>query len=275
VFRQKLGGTETSINEYPWLVALLFRSSNFQGGKSTGSQCGGTLINDRWILSAAHCVTGESTDGVKIALGEHDWSTESETRSITRNVVKIEMHNRYSEKTMDYDFALLKIDTPVDFSKYEHIRPACLPQTDNIGSEPDTGMVGDFATVAGWGNTEFRGVNSDVVLQVNVKVVSNSQCKEDYKDAGENGEAWGITDRMLCAGVPQGGKDSCQNDSGGPLMYTPGDGVTAGQNYEVKGVVSFGKKCALAGKPGIYAKVSYVLPWIKAIVTDGDWCPRT
>merc|ERR1712154_709847 len=102
---------------------------------------------------------------------------------------------------------------------------------------------------------------------------TNSQCQNDY-DYGSSQ----ITDQMLCASVPSGGKDSCQGDSGGPLVTAgDGDGVTAGQNYELIGVVSWGQGCAWEGFPGVYGRVTHLLSWItsKADVSPALTCPRT
>merc|ERR1712154_469837 len=100
---------------------------------------------------------------------------------------------------------------------------------------------------------------------------TNSQCQNDY-DYGSSQ----ITDQMLCASVPSGGKDSCQGDSGGPLVTSGmGDGVTAGQNYELIGVVSWGYGCAEATAPGVYARVTAQKPWIMDTAKPfGTTCPR-
>jgi len=104
-----------------------------------------------------------------------------------------------------------------------------------------------------------------------VKVLKNSECKNDYGYSSND-----ITDQMLCANVEGGGKDSCQNDSGGPLVTAgTGDGVTPGGNYELIGVVSWGTGCALANYPGVYARVTKQLEWIYDTTHQGwSTCPR-
>ena len=143
-----------------------------------------------------------------------------------------------------------------------------------------------IATVTGWGTISSGGPVSNKLLEVDVNVISNTECKNDYYyDPDE------ITEQMLCANVDGGGKDACQGDSGiwitpllqlvfackgGPLVTSgSGNGMTPGQNYEQIGVVSWGIGCASGDFPGVYARVSKQLDWIKE-TTSAGWstCPR-
>jgi hypothetical protein len=252
-----VGGVETEINEYPWLVGMVF------GGSNTPS-CGGTLINDRWVLTAAHCTQGRSPSSINILLGEHNVLTSTESTMIRREVIKIVDHPNYNGGTTDYDYSLLKISGSIDMNENTHIRPACLPAVQNTGSEPD--HMWKFATVAGWGTQSSGGDLSDFAQEVEVVIMSSRKCIESYGSS--------ITDRMICAGHSEDGKDSCQGDSGGPLIYTNGTGQVPSENYVLEGVVSWGYGCAQKDYPGVYAKVSYVLDWIVGNANDGVWCPR-
>merc|ERR1712168_98470 len=249
-----VGGTVTEVNEYPWQVGLV-------GSGGSRPFCGGSVIGDRWVLTAAHC-TGSSS--IQVLLGEHDTSS-SNDNVVRKNVVRVIDHPSYDRSTLDYDFSLLQLDSAIDFASNEHIRPVCLPSDDS------NTYAGQQATVTGWGTTSSGGSTSSTLREVVVQVLSNTECTNKGYTTSD------ITANMICAGVEAGGKDSCQGDSGGPLVSSgSGDGVTAGQNYEQIGVVSWGYGCAVARYPGVYARTSKVISWINSN-TSGSFntCPRT
>lgn len=250
------------MHEYPWQVGMVLYNRD-------SVWCGASLISNQWILTAAHCVTGDSPGDIQVLLGEHDYSSNSESTmdSVRADIEEIMVHPQYNTGAkFSYDFALLKMKNAIDFDAHPHIRPICLPE-DN--SQDYSGLT---ATVTGWGTLSYGGYLSPTLQEVDVNVLSNSQCKNDYAYPSS-----GITDQMLCASVPAGGKDACQGDSGGPLVTSgSGDGVTAGQNYDLIGVVSWGYGCASADAPGVYSRVTAQLPWITANASpSGNSCPRT
>ena len=108
---------------------------------------------------------------MQVVLGEHDYNTAGETDSLRLDVVKIENHPDYNEKTTNYDFALLKLRTPVDFCVQTHIRPICLPPD---SSQTYAGLV---ATVTGWGTTTSGGNLSTTLQEVELVVLTNQNCK--------------------------------------------------------------------------------------------------
>merc|ERR1712106_907191 len=253
-----VGGKQTEVNEYPWQVGIVNKGQ-------TSVFCGASLISDRWILSAAHCFHDESSATIQVLLGEHDYSSVAESDMLKRNIEKIVDHPNYDKQTSNYDFSLMKLSEPIDFSSYPHIRPICLPEND------DSDYANFVSTVTGWGTTSLGGSTSSKLLEVDVNVMTNSECQNNYAYPS----SW-ITDQMLCAIVEGGGKDACQGDSGGPLVTAgAGNGVVAGQNYEQIGVVSWGSGCAGADSPGVYSRVTEQLGWITT-TTAGAWstCPR-
>jgi len=160
------------------------------------------------------------------------------------------------------------LERKIQWEEYPHIRPVCLP------ADASQTYEGETATVTGWGNTyrpPLPPLFPPSLQEVEVGVITNKACAEDY---GYNGHA-NITESMLCAVVPGGGKDACQGDSGGPLMVTNGDGETPGQNYYQIGVVSTGHGCAKANYPGIYSRVTVALDWIKKVLAGDNaiHCP--
>jgi len=234
---------------------------------STFVWCGGSLISDQWVLTASHCVQNKNAADLQVLLGEHHLYQTTESDSIAADISEIIMHGSYDSVTTDYDFALLKLKTAVDFTQHDHIRPICLP-------ENDSKTYADYiATITGWGTLFYGGGSPDTLQEVDVAVVSQSSCRNNY-----NYNSNEITDQMLCAVAEggQGGKDSCQGDSGGPLITknSGSDGVTAGNNYELIGVVSWGHGCAQADAPGVYARVTKQLSWINENAVGWNTCPR-
>ncbi|KAJ0177949.1 hypothetical protein K1T71_006822 [Dendrolimus kikuchii] len=259
--RRIVGGSETIVTQYAWIVALLYNGKRFY--------CGGSIINDLYALTAAHCTAGFRKERIVVRLLEHDRSKNNETQTIDIKVAEIIRHPRYNPGTYDNDIALLKLAERVDFSsplkrlrddgnvteemEYPHVRPVCLP-------EKGMSYSNYTASVIGWGTTEEGGSVSDTLQQVDVTIMSNMECRNTkYGNR--------ITDNMLCAGVPEGGKDACQGDSGGPLQVEMPD-----KKYQEVGVVSWGEGCARPNVPGVYTRVNRYMTWIKSNTKDACYC---
>ena len=251
-----MGGSTVAVNEYPWQVGIVTKWSSFVW-------CGASLISSKWVLSAAHCTKDKQASLLQVLLGEHNYFTGTEAATVRMNIIAIKNHPQYDKQTTNYDFSLLKLAQSLDFSLHPSIRPICLPEGD------EQTYSGTVATVTGWGTTSSGGPTSPTLREVDVNVLSNSACQDDYGYPA----SW-ITEQMMCANTPGGGKDACQGDSGGPLVSSGGgDGVTPGQNYELIGVVSWGIGCAQSDAPGVYARVTSQLVWINE-QTKGSTCPK-
>ncbi|XP_015439901.1 PREDICTED: serine protease easter-like [Dufourea novaeangliae] len=253
-----IGGNKTGVFDYPWMV--LIEAYNPRRD-ITEFICGGTLINKRYVLTAAHCVTslpgGLRVTGVRI--GEHDLSTaqDCEKDENGRDLVCTEgyqtfqlegmhFHPEYSTKKLQNDIALMRLNRDVDYTP-QNIRPICLP----IG--PAATMSKKKVTVTGWGTTEF-GPRSQALLQVKLLPVSTEECAQAF-----NGKAQ-IWYKQMCAGGKKG-MDSCSGDSGGPLQSLSFFNNTV--KYVQYGIVSFGlMNCGTGGVPGVYTNVIYYMDWI-------------
>jgi len=226
-----VGGVETEVNEYPWQVGLVSRN-----GRTP--YCGGTLISDRHVMTAAHCTAGSSASRIYILLGEH------KTDDNIMNKVEVEAINddpQYNDSNMRNDFSILTLKEPVTFTR--EISPACLP------SDRSKNYAGQVATVSGWGTLQSQGNQPTVLMEVDVTVTTNEFCKSVYGS--------GISDINICA--MDAGKDSCQGDSGGPLV------IQENGRFALIGVVSYGYGCAYPNVPGVYARVTERMDWIKSI----------
>ncbi|XP_012155514.2 trypsin-1 [Ceratitis capitata] len=237
-----VGGTAVRSNKYPWTAQLLTKGFLF---------CGGALINDRYVLTAAHCVMGQRASSISVRVLQINRATTK--TGITRNAAALIMHEKYNTNTLVNDIALVKLNKPVELK--DPIRPVCLPNIRRQNFDFKEGIV------AGWGLTSQDGSVSSILREVAVPIITNAQCRATaYKSM--------IVSTMLCAGVVgKGGKDACQGDSGGPLIVR--DGI-----FQLAGVVSFGYGCARPNAPGIYTRVSRYLDWISNKTTDACYCSK-
>eukprot|EP00112_Aurelia_sp_Birch-Aquarium-sp1_P007983 Seg1871.3 transcript_id=Seg1871.3/GoldUCD/mRNA.D3Y31 product="Transmembrane protease serine 9" protein_id=Seg1871.3/GoldUCD/D3Y31 len=241
--QQIVGGSNARPGDWPWQVG-------FASAGSTFVYCGGTLVSDEWIISAAHCFQrGNSPSSITARLGDHNRLSNEGTEQVIR-LSRVINHPRYNSRTQDNDIALLRLSRKVKFTKY--IRPACLPSAAAVIRD------GADAFVSGWGTTREGGSTSPILQVARVKekqkvpIVSEATCKRTVG---------GITDAMICAGFAQGGIDSCQGDSGGPLVLKSTNG-----KYYLGGVVSWGIGCARRGKYGVYARVTALRSWLDTIL---------
>ena len=192
--------------KYDFMVSL--QSSGWWGGHF----CGGSLVREDWVVTAAHCVQGESPSNLDVVIGLHN--VNGTNGSQTRGVSEIIIHPQYSGNSLNNDYALLRLSSPItDFE------PIQLCTDDSHDEEPV------MSTTMGWGATSSGGSSSNILLEVDVPI--DDSCG-NYSNSD-------ITNNMVCAGDGNGGEDSCQGDSGGPLIMTNSDG-----EYELIGIVSWG-----------------------------------
>lgn len=232
-----INGVAAKKDDYPFITGLI-ASSTREGGEISPF-CGASFIGGHYILTASHCVDGSIASDIDVVVGEHD--LKDSTSGVRYKVAQIYMHEDYDSVATNNDIAILELESAIT-----NVTPI-KPLTVELESLLNTG---DLLTVMGWGNLSVEDPSFPTVLQkVEVPLYDRAECNTAY--------GGGITEQMLCAGFAAGGKDSCQGDSGGPLVINKN-----GEWYQA-GVVSFGEGCAAPGFPGVYARVSQFLDWIK------------
>lgn len=240
-----VGGTGSTFGEWPWQV--LVREATWLG-LFTKNKCGGVLITQRHVITAAHCQPGFLANLVAV-FGEYDISGEVESkRSISKNVKRVIVHRQYDAATFENDIALLELESPVSYD--QHIVPICMP-------DDEDDFTGRMAVVTGWGRLKYGGGVPSILQEVQVPIIENQVCQDMFETAGHTKS---ILSSFLCAGYANGQRDSCEGDSGGPLMIEKDNG-----RWTLIGTVSHGIKCAAPYLPGVYMRTTYYKPWLQTI----------
>ncbi|XP_064543788.1 serine protease grass-like [Drosophila montana] len=245
-------GHEVALGSRPWMSLLRLRH-----GENEAFACAGTLITDRFVLTAAHCLTRYEL--VSVRLGEHQLSTETDCKPAGKtirclppvediDVERVFKHADYLPGTNHNDIALIKLARPVEFK--QHIRPICLPINATL---QQTAESNENFVVTGWGTTEYR-FESDVLLETAIDTQTRRLCSNSF---GRE-----IKQTQLCAGALT--SDSCRGDSGGPLSYPAI--YSNRQRFVQFGIVSYGARSCGSGFPAVYTNIASFIPWITNII---------
>ncbi|XP_047483691.1 prostasin-like [Penaeus chinensis] len=246
-----VGGTEVvPALKYPWMVGVLVPRL------LSSYLCGGTIINDRFVITAAHCLfdgyTGQKLrpEDVKIGLSDHDQLSDD---GLQVPVSELIVHELYKDSDISFDVALIRLQEPLVFHHF--LRPACLP-TDATES-----YEGRWGFVYGWGVTNISDYILSSRLQETQLLILGPDC--DNKTIGNVRP----TPDMLCAGTEEGGKDTCTGDSGGPITVP-----ARKRRHVIVGITSFGEGCGVPGVPGVYTRVTSYLGWILEKTAAASYC---
>ncbi|KAM9309046.1 trypsin-2-like [Pholidichthys leucotaenia] len=197
--------------------------------------CGGSLVNENWVVSAAHCAMSH----VQVRLGEHHIMYNDGTEQFIYSS-RVISHPEYDSRTISNDIMLIKLSQPATLNSY--VKPVALPSS--------CAPAGTMCRVSGWGNTMSSTDDPDKLQCLDIPILSDRDCNNSYPGR--------IDESMFCAGYLEGGKDSCQGDSGGPVVC----------NGELQGVVSWGYGCAQRDHPGVYAKVCIFSDWLEKTMAN-------
>ena len=257
-----VNGVQTEQNSWPWIVEFFMRDAP---GSNRGYTCGGTIIAEHWVITAAHCVLDNKGNKLGGFIGTFaQWRTSKDDEgefSMEAPPENAWVHPLYGQGSgNNHDIALIRYDDSI-FEKAVKkgaagkVAAACMPCMDYV--------PGDACWVAGWGSLEQGGNSPSKLQSVGINLFSQEYCAANTLYSS-------VQDDEICAGLPDsnndgltdGGKDSCQGDSGGPLICNVNGMAT------LTGIVSWGQGCAKKGLPGVYGNVMHYSDWIYPTMAD-------
>ncbi|XP_055630192.1 serine protease nudel isoform X2 [Toxorhynchites rutilus septentrionalis] len=239
-----VGGVDAEAGAFPFIVAI-FRDGKFH--------CGGSIFNEHWIISAAHCCDNFQNHYYELRAGllrKKSFAPQVQVAKVTHIIV----HHGYSATKMINDISLMRTERPFHYNRW--VRPICLPSKHRTTGDRDWmwgPKAGHQCTVTGWGALRERGGIPDHLKEVSVPILSYCKHKNDREGM------------EICAATDGGGFDACQGDSGGPFICPSHSDP---HEWYLAGVVSHGEGCARANEPGVYTRVALFIDWIRSKTHD-------
>ncbi|ESN95800.1 hypothetical protein HELRODRAFT_185960 [Helobdella robusta] len=236
-----VGGIEARPNEFPWQVSLQTRDGRHF--------CGGSIINDRWVLTAAHCVQGKKPVGYMVVAGIHKLDTGVNASTVAMHEIEsFIVHENFNSNTIENDIALTKVKKSIKMDT--NVNAVCAPDSNDQ-------YAFEKAAVSGWGLLKPGSLEgADALRYTTLNTTTNELCTKMH--SGYIGNKPAVTVDMICAtdNMNDTKTSTCQMDSGGPLVKKEKDGI-----FRLVGVVSWSLGCAQK-YPGVYARVTHFENWI-------------